>query len=238
MPLYFQIAESLREWIQGLNPSPSDQPIALPSGAQLCSIYGVNPGTVHHALRLLEQEGLVARARGRGTYVRRRRVELDIGRLCSTTEYMRARGWVPGVRVLGVERVAPREHVQRLLEISEDQEVWEVCRLRLADNEPISVQWSYIPCALVPDLGEQDLSTSLYNTLMDVYSIEVTTADQTVRVRKASTREASLLEIEDSEPVLVFDGTYYDRRGRRIEYEHGIWRGDRYDLRVHQSRAS
>ena len=189
---------------------------------------------MRHALEVLEREGLIYRERGRGTFVQRRRVQLDVTRLSSTAEELRARGWEPSTHVLSVRRIVPRPHVQRMLGLSEDQEVWETHRLRLADGEPISLQWSYVSCEIVPDLDRYDVSGSLWDTLRDAYGIELTYADQIVRTRRASFEEAKLLGVEEGAPVFFIEVTCYTRDGQLIEYECGAWRGDRYELYVRQ----
>ena len=102
IPYYYQIAQSLRELIEDSEEGAGDREIALPSELELCQVYDVTRGTVRHALEALEREGLISRERGRGTFVTRRRVQLDLTRLCSTTQDMKIRGWTPGTKVLSV----------------------------------------------------------------------------------------------------------------------------------------
>src|SRR4030095_10630738 len=54
----------------------------IPSLDELCRQYGVARMTMHHALSMLDEEGLVERSRGRGTFVKascraRRQVSLS-----------------------------------------------------------------------------------------------------------------------------------------------------------------
>jgi len=65
-PVYYQLAESLRSQILegGLKPG-----VQLPTEEELCKDYGVSRNTVRGTLRKLENEGLVSRTRGKGTFV-------------------------------------------------------------------------------------------------------------------------------------------------------------------------
>ncbi|NLF00331.1 MAG: GntR family transcriptional regulator, partial [Anaerolineales bacterium] len=176
VPYYYQIAQILREVIEDQQLDPGQGEASLPSEAELCDVYGVTRGTVRHALEVIEREGLIYREKGRGTFLTRRRVELDLNKLCSTTEDMRARGWEPSTIVLGLEKGSPRPHVRYKLGVGdEDGCVWMLHRLRLANDEPVSLQWSYIPCALAPDLDTHDLTGSLYYVLKNEYGIELKT---------------------------------------------------------------
>lgn len=234
IPFYYQIVQILREAIEdhGIASDPDQGEVALPSETELCEFFQVNRGTVRHALEMLEREGLIYREKGRGTFLRRRRVELDLASLCSTTEDLRARGWAPQTRVLSIARMAPGLHIQRHLQLAEGSPVWQVYRLRLANGEPISLQWSYIPAHLAPDLDQRDLTGSLYYTLKNIYGIDLKTADQTIRTRAVILDESELLEIAEGDPVFDITRVTYDQHQRPVEYLDSLWRGDRYDLRV------
>jgi GntR family transcriptional regulator len=238
VPYYYQIAQFLREVIEDSDADPEQGEIALPSESELCEIYGVTRGTVRHALEVIEREGLIYREKGRGTFLKRRRVEFDLTKLCSSTEDLRARGWVPGTQVLGIECIVPRPHIQHELQLPDGHKVWELHRLRLANGEPISLQWSYIPCALAPDLDDRDLTGSLYYVLKNDYDHTLEAADQVIRTRAATVAEAALLGIKEGDAVFVIERTTLSQRGEPIEFLDSLWRGDRYDLEVHLASKS
>ena len=111
VPYYYQIVQVLRESIADIEDKESYDEIQLPSEAELCELFSVNRGTIRHALDMLEHEGLIYREKGRGAFVRRRRVEVDLSYLCSTTDDLKNRGWEPGTEVLSINQVSPRSHI-------------------------------------------------------------------------------------------------------------------------------
>ena len=232
IPFYYQIVQVLRDVIRDFGVSATGQEIPFPSEADLCSNFQVNRGTIRHALDVLEREGLIYREKGRGTFLRTRRVEVDLTNLCSTTEDLRARGWEPGTRVLDITEIQPGTHIRKALNLPDNATVWFLYRLRLADGEPISLQRSYIPVSMAPDLNHKDLTGSLYNNLNDSYNLKMAFASQIIRVRLVSPEEAELLAIEEGTPVFEFTRTSCDPTDRPIEYLESLWRGDRYDLFV------
>jgi GntR family transcriptional regulator len=233
VPFYYQMVQILREAIQDYETNTQAEERTFPSESELSEFFQLNRGTVSHALDMLEREGLIYREKGRGTFLRRRRVELDLTQLSSTTEDLKSRGWVPGSRLISLKRMPPRALVQHNLALSDVALVWEIYRLRLANDEPISLQWSYIPENLTPELDQKDLDGSLYYILKNSYGIELKAADQVVRTRSTTLEEAQLLDTEAGAPVFDFSRTTYDQYDRPVEYLEAIWRGDRYDLRVH-----
>ncbi|HQK94035.1 MAG TPA: GntR family transcriptional regulator [Armatimonadota bacterium] len=232
VPLYYQIAENLRQAIRDLEAAPEGERAGLPTEVELCRQFGVSRGPVRQALQLLEREGLVSRERGRGTFVARRRLTHELTKLCSVTADMEARGWRPGAQVLRVQAMAPPAHVRHALGLAQGENVWEVYRLRLADDEPVSLQWCYIPCTLTPGLPVQDLAGSLWRIFSDQYGLKLAFAEQTLRTRRATPDEARLLHIEKGEALFVITRTIYDDQTRPVQYLHSLWRGDRYDFTV------
>jgi GntR family transcriptional regulator len=232
LPYYYQIVEALRESIFEIEEPEVNEKIALPSEPELSAFFSVNRGTVRHALQILEREGLIFREKGKGTFVRRRRVEMDLSYLCSTTEDMRNRGWEPGTQVLDITLVQPRDHIRESLKLGEDQQVWEVYRSRTANGEPISLQRVFFPQKLMPDLDQQDVSGSFYDLWQNVYGLEPFDGEQTIRTRIVSAEEAALLQIEPTDPIFEITRITYDTNGAPIEYLISVWRGDRYDFYV------
>lgn len=98
MPLWRQIAETLRAELAGLAPGHR-----LPSEARLAARFGVNRHTVRRALAALAQDGLVHARRGAGVTVTAPPTEYPIGRRTRFHTAMAASGRVPGRRVLSVE---------------------------------------------------------------------------------------------------------------------------------------
>jgi len=231
VPYYYQIAQILREAICTQELSQQED-FSFPSESELCELFQVNRGTIRHALQVLENEGLIYREKGRGTFIRRRRLELDPTTLVSTSEDLRRRGWTPSARLLSLTLRVPQPHIQKVLDLHPQEEVWEIYRLRLANDEPISLQWSYIPQRLAPDLDQKDLAGSLFNILRKDYGIHLQIADQVIHTRLATSEEVALLDMLPGSPLFEISRITYDAQANPVEYLDSLWRGDRYDLRV------
>lgn len=233
IPYYYQLAQILREAIDDVSAGAAEgEDLPLPSEPALSEQFAVTRGTVRHALEILEHEGLIYREKGRGTFIRRRRVELNLTELSSITAHMRDQHWAAEYRLLGLSRGPARPQAQRALGLTEGEEVWEIRRLRLADGEPVSAETSIIPCRLAPDLHTADLTASLYQTLRSRYGFDLKTSEQTIRTRAADAEEAGLLALRAGDPVFVITGVLADAQGTPVEYSRSLWRGDRYDLQV------
>jgi GntR family transcriptional regulator len=165
-----------------------------------------------------------------------RHLQQNITELVSTTEDMRRRGWVVVTRVLSLERVAATDKIRSALELEAGQQVYKLTRLRVTGDDPISLQTSYLPVQLCPNLEDNALAESLYRLLESRYSLLLWTAREVLRARRATRAEARLLSISAGEPVLYAERVTYVASSQAIEYLEAVWRGDRYDLKVNLTR--
>lgn len=233
-PYYQQLADLLRREIS--EREARDQVYQLPSENELAERHGITRATVRHALDVLERDGWIYREKGVGSFAAIRRVEHELTQLVSTTEDMRRRGWALTTQVVSLEQSPAAPYVAHALEITEGSPVYELCRLRLVDGEPLSLQTVYLPVELCPNLEENDLTGSLYHLLETRYELRLWTGKEILRARCATPYEADLLRIKQDMPVMYMERTTYAANGVAVEYLEAVWRGDRYDFKVTLSR--
>jgi GntR family transcriptional regulator len=235
IPYYIQLAETLRQEIDGAE--PQSRAAALASENELAKVHRISRVTVRHALDLLEREGLIYKAKGKGTFIARGRAKYDLTSLVPTTEDILRRGWKPGTKVLSLRQLSAPASIASALEIEAGEKVFELHRLRTADGEPISLQWSYIPVQLCPDLLDHDLSNSLTRVLEETYGIRFWKARSILRARAAKASEAQLLRIPRNSPVIYVEQNTFAAEGHVVEFLKTVWRSDRYDFVVQLTRA-
>ncbi|WP_222195610.1 GntR family transcriptional regulator [Modestobacter italicus] len=200
----------------------------LPGERQLCIEHGVSRITVREAIGQLVSEGVLVRVRGKGTFVAERAARSRL-HLASFHSDMRRLGLRPGTVVLAVDRAVPPPATREALELAAGERAWHVRRLRLADDQPMSVDDGWYPVAVLPDLADADLTGSLYTLLAERYGCTIDRAEQTVRAAEVDRGTAVLLGLSASRPVLVFDRVSYSA-GRPVEHARSTYRGDRYEV--------
>lgn len=225
-PMYFQIQTQLLEMIRSGRLRPGDP---LPSEEELSRIYGVSRMTSRQALQSLKGQGFASRHKGHGSFVSQPRVEKDITHLCGFTAEMRAMGMKASSRVLASEMIPAPPEVATQLGIAVGAPVYQLRRLRLADNLPVAVEEIRLPADRFPGVEKLDFSRlSLYQTLRDRYEIRVSRADEILEARSATNHEAKLLELRPHASLLVMWRTLWSTDGLPVETAHSIYRGDRY----------
>jgi GntR family transcriptional regulator len=148
----------------------------LPSEPKLAAELGVSRATIRDALRALEQEGLVRRVKGSGTYVAHPRVPNSIDMNFGVTEAIRQGGMRPGVEQARhwIEAV-PASEAERLA-LAPGEDVLIIDRVRTADGRPVVVSRDVLPHALLQgreDVVDALLVGSVYEVLEKEFGITI-----------------------------------------------------------------
>ena len=228
-PLYLQLKEWMLERIRNRSFDPN---AALPSERLLMSELKISRATVRQAIDALEREGWVERQHGRGTFVNNQKVEQPTGRLSGFSENMRLAGLTPSSRLVSARLEDPEDKVANLLNLLPGQVVAAIERIRLADNEPLMVERSFLNYRFVPKLLEHDLSGSLYELLKVHYRLELSSGEESIEVVGADADLGEKLSINVSDAVLYTERLVTDVRGNLLEFAQRYARADKCKFRV------
>jgi len=208
---------------------------ALPTERKLMQSYGVSRMTVREALSRLADEGRIYRVQGSGSYVADPGTIRKSLALTSFSEDITARRMTPGAKLLTLERADADVAVARDLALSPGDPVVRIVRLRTADGEPMCLERVWLPERLVPELVNDGIGESLYETLAG-YGLDPQHADQTIRATVVTAAEGKLLDVPAHSPALQVSRITYDSLGHAVERGHSLYRADRYDFHLSVSR--
>jgi GntR family transcriptional regulator len=140
-PLSHSVVRALRERIVAQGLEPGDR---LPSEPELARSLGVSRSSLREGIALLEEDGVVRRLHGSGTYVSHRPgVRNDLSRNFAVSSMIAAMGVEPGT--VGEECIsegAPTD-VASALGVAAGTPVWSLRRVRTAAGRPVvdSTDW-------------------------------------------------------------------------------------------------
>jgi GntR family transcriptional regulator len=227
-PYYRQLYEILRDDLISGKWHPGER---MPSESELIEQYGVSRITVRQSLDMLVKEGRVYRRRGRGTFAAIPTIEQGLTRIISFTEDMEQRGLHPGTRILSSRLEPATEAIAKRLDLAPGSELAVLERLRLADDEPMSLEISHLDHTLCPGILDGDYAqTPLHEALRDQADIRLVRANQSIHAIAANRELAGILSVAVRAPLFYIERVSYSQYGAPVEYLQIYHRGDRYVL--------
>lgn len=227
--LYEQLVDILINKIKNNEYKVGD---AIHSERQLCATYGMSRSTVRKAIEEMEKRGFVERRYGSGTYVSRQTVNTQLSSFYSFSSEMERLGYRFRSTIIHFSIIPSPGNVREWLGIRPGEEVFEIRRLRVLNDEAMIVETSYIPVAYCPKLNAGSIELNgLYKSLTQLAGIVINTAQETFEAVLPSEEVQRWLSIDSPAPMLRLERLAY-ADGRVIEYCESHVRGDRYKYSI------
>jgi GntR family transcriptional regulator len=199
----------------------------LPTEPDLARQLGVSRGTLRQAMGVLEQEGLLSRRQGLGTFVVQHTARLRnvLNNNYGVTDLIRDTGGKPGTTRLEVARSTAQGLIAERLGVSDGEALVVIERVRTDDEVPVAFTVDYLPVGHLEgrNLRVDDLAQvlrhrgSLYAYLREA-GLVVDGAVADLRAMVADRRLATALQLKVGSPVLFLGQTDYGAGGVVVLY--------------------
>ena len=208
----------------------------LPGERELAEKYSVKRPTIQYALRKLADEGLVYRVRGKGTFIRRKHesvMNISDAAMKGTkgiAALIRSYGITVKNVVLVSGIITGNRFLEEKLDLQEGEPVFALHRVRYGNEEPLAIEYTYVPGKLFPDIDKIDFRTvSLYDYMADRGHLPEK-YDIKLRVVRLFPKEARYLEMPVDGPAFGFDLIGIDAERRPVEYTESYIRCDKAEF--------
>lgn len=231
-PAYKRIQNEIRHRIDSGKMKPGD---LVESERELARIHGVSLMTARHALAELAREGVVERRHGAGTFVAPPKVQFN--KLLSYTEHMASLGLIAGSTIVSSGIMRREDEIAARLGLSPTSRLVWIERIRLAGDEPVALELSYLSADEFHGLLEAPLEhASLFATLERKCGVRMAYADEEIDATLADQRMARLLNIARGTPLLRMRQLIFSTQGCPTLYMVGYYRSGRHTLRIRRLR--
>ncbi|KGM45986.1 GntR family transcriptional regulator [Neobacillus niacini] len=229
LPLYFQLMDTLLEKIELGELKEYEK---LPSERELCELYNVSRTTVRQTMQSLERDGYIYKVHGKGSFVSPKIYNQSLVQFYSFTDEMKKAGKKPSTKILFFEQIHCEDNIAKKMNLPENSDVHKVTRLRLADDEPMLYETSYLPVSRFKNLTKNQLENKpMYEIFRESYKVTITRATETFKAVSTRSIEAEYLQIIENTPSLMLERTTYEHDSI-IEYTASIARGDKFSYTV------
>lgn len=231
-PLYYQLKQIILNKLEAHVWVPGDM---LPSEKEFQDEYNLSRTTVRQALKELEDEGMLSRYRGRGTFVAQPKITHGLEPRFSLTTYLREQGRQPGWQLLSAEWVLPPQDVATRLQISPEERSFCLRRLRLADGEPLGFHTAYVSpqfAELISPAQFQQGGSLSY--LQSEVLLVGSRAERILEAVRSSEEDTSLLGVSKGAPMFQIRRLLLSFDRQPVEDLCAIYRGDRFQYVLNQ----
>jgi len=206
----------------------------LPSESEMCHAYSVSRTVVRQALGELENEGMVLKVKGKGTYVTGRKLNTSfVQHSLGFYESMQRAGHVVRSQTLTLRTEPCGVSLAKLMEIGVGEEVIRFDRVRSVDSRPVQVVRTVLPARLFPGLAELDMTDrSLYEVLAASYGIRPASGHRAIDATALNSEDAHHLRAPVGHPALRIESITRSAEGVLFEYYVAVYRGDTFKFEL------
>ncbi|HSJ89359.1 MAG TPA: GntR family transcriptional regulator [Anaerolineales bacterium] len=213
----------------------------LPPEMELLQMMGISRTTLREALRILEEQRLIRKSRGRGTFVMDRAILKDMSQNFGITEMISQAGYIPGTRDFEIFSDKASKTLAEKLRIPEDSTVVVIERVRTASDTPIVWTRDIMPQDYLGDwtpTNENLEGVSLYECLERYANIRIVEGVASFSPVQANREIAEKLSIKRNALLLLIEQVDHDQNQRPVLYSAEYHLTDKFNFMIHRKGPS
>jgi len=190
----------------------------LPSEKELAEFYNVSRNTLRKALKTLEEDGLIERRHGSGTWIRNKHFQASVTHLDSFTEIARNEGKTPSSQILKFELQSASEEIAKGLQLQHGEPVYYAKRLRFIDNIAMQLEETWLSATRFPDLTIAHMKKSKFAYIENDCGVRIDGCYESIVPILPSPELAKLLHISAKDPIIRMQTQAIDEQHQPIDY--------------------
>jgi GntR family transcriptional regulator len=231
--LYLQVIDRLK---QDIEKGIYKEREKIPSEFDLAKQLGVSRATLREALRILEEENVIIRRHGVGTFVNARPLFTSgIEQLNSVTNMIKQAEMKPGTIFLSSSSENPTEEDIRRFSCTPDMEMVVIERVRTANGDPVVYCVDKIPKRFLPHTFSHD-EESIFSIIEDVTDRKITYAVAKIEPVGYHEKISPILECEPETALLVLKQMHFDEMDEPVLFSVNYFKADKFSFHVLRKR--
>lgn len=201
----------------------------LPSESELMQLYSVSRDTVRKALNLLEGNGFIQKVKGKGSFVIDvNKFDFPVSGLTSFKELSVKMGLKSNTILKELKLIKPDKFLMKQLNLSENDEVWKVIRVREIGDKKIILDKDFLNKKYVPLLTKEICENSIYEYLENELGLKISFAKKEITIQPVTEEDKKNLDFENYNMIVVVKNYIYLDDMSLFQYTESRHRPDKF----------
>ncbi|MCV6608247.1 MAG: GntR family transcriptional regulator [Campylobacterales bacterium] len=228
--LYYQLYKMIKNQIKNKELKAGEK---IPSENDYSQKYNINRHTVRQAFQKLKEKGLISSQKGKGNFVANIKIPYSMTGKSNYSSQILDIGFEPSSKIIESGIVPADEDTANDLNIKEGDDVLKLEILRFVDNTPFALYTSFFDGKRFGDLLNYiEDNTSLHKILKEKYNVTTLKRECFFEAVLPTKKEAELLMIPTTFPLLVSNVPSFDENGLPVESGYGKFRSDLAKIKI------
>lgn len=210
----------------------------LPSEIEMAKRLNVSRATLREAYRILEDEGVINRYHGIGTFIAKTPIiKSGMEELISITKLIEKQGMKPGTKDKAISLLQPSEKEAAMLKLLTNEKIYRIERVRTADGQPVLLCIDRIPEKYIHgnfkfdeeslfEYLHRDLGIFISYAISDVIPVKAQAADVYRKLKMKS----------KSSVALLLEQLHYDNKDDPIFYSSNYFSSEKFRFYIVRKR--
>lgn len=248
-PIYHQLATEIKKQISKGKLQPGDP---IPSESALIKKYQISRGTVRQAMQILENETLIEKFPGRGTFVAEppqeetpvvepvasEAIKKQITVKSMFEQVIESTSKPTSINMVEKSQSIATPKIQNLLKLANDSVITSLNRILFVNDEPWCVEKSYFPEEIGKVIENFDLTKTLYTQFQSQTSNKIILTKYIIESMPADDEFSLILKVEKGTPLFQLIRVSYFDNNRPFELSYDTYRADRLRFNLAMSYES
>lgn len=205
--------EVFKDIIKRINDNEFIETNKIPTENELIKYYQVSRNTIRNAINVLKERGYIYPVQGSGYYIHL--IEPDVSFLGGTKGVSFDHpGSKISTKVLHLELISCDKGLAQLMKCCVGTPIYYLERLRIIDDEPYSIEYTYYNKDIIPYIGREIAEGSIFRYIEDDLKLSFSFTDKYLSAEKLTLEESQLLNLNEGDPCFVIQDRVHLSNGQ------------------------
>ncbi|MGM9975175.1 MAG: trehalose operon repressor [Clostridiaceae bacterium] len=201
----------------------------LPSEKELMDTYEVSRDTIRKSLKLLEEEGIIHKIKGKGSLILDiNKLDLPVSGITSFKELSKNLNMQVNTILHELSHGEDEKTIREQLALREEASLWKVIRIRELGGKKVILDKDYFNGEIISGLTEAICMDSIYEYIEETLGLKIAFAQKEITVEDSTLEDQKLLDCEGYDMIVVVKSYTYLDDTRLFQYTESRHRPDKF----------